>query len=56
MINQVLENDRDEQRKIVKYNHLIANCVIFYNVYHMSIVIQKLIAKKYVIFCKIIIK
>ncbi|MCG8349587.1 MAG: Tn3 family transposase [Chloroflexales bacterium] len=29
-------NDRDVQRKIVKYNHLVANCVIFYNVFAMS--------------------
>ncbi len=29
-------NDRDAQRKIVKYNHLVANCVIFYNVFAMS--------------------
>jgi TnpA family transposase len=30
---QVLEeNDRDEQRKLVKYNHLVANCLIFHNV------------------------
>jgi hypothetical protein len=24
------ENDRDEQRKLIKYNHLVANCLIFY--------------------------
>src|SRR5262245_26554045 len=30
---QILEeNDRDEQRKLVKYNHLVANCLIFHNV------------------------
>lgn len=37
------ENNRAEQRKIIKCNHLIANCVIFYNVYNMSIVIEELI-------------
>lgn len=26
------ENDRDEQRKLIKYNHLVANLVIFHNV------------------------
>lgn len=26
------ENNRDEQRKMIKYNHLVANCVCFYNV------------------------
>jgi TnpA family transposase len=29
-------NDRDEQRKIIKYNHLVANCVIFHNVFSLS--------------------
>lgn len=34
---QVLEeNDRDEQRKLIKYNHLIANCLIFHNVCGMT--------------------
>jgi TnpA family transposase len=28
----VTENCRDEQRKIIKYNHLVANCLIFHNV------------------------
>lgn len=26
------ENDRDEQRKLIKYNHLLANLIIFHNV------------------------
>jgi TnpA family transposase len=30
------ENDRDEQRKLIKYNHLVANCLIFYNVRAMT--------------------
>jgi TnpA family transposase len=30
------ENDRDEQRKLIKYNHLVANCLIFYNVSAMT--------------------
>jgi TnpA family transposase len=30
------ENDRAEQRKIIKYNHLVANCVIFHNVFQLS--------------------
>jgi TnpA family transposase len=37
------ENNRAEQRKVIKYNHLVANCVIFYNVYNMSMAIEKLI-------------
>ena len=29
----ILDNkNRDEQRKLIKYNHLVANCLIFYNV------------------------
>ena len=25
----IAENDRDQQRKLIKYNHLVANCLIF---------------------------
>lgn len=39
----IAQNDRLEQRKVVKYNHLVANCVIFYNVYNISMAIEKLI-------------
>jgi TnpA family transposase len=38
-------NDQDSQRKIVKYNHLVANCVIFYNVFVMSQALAELEAK-----------
>lgn len=38
----ITENDRDEQRKMIKYNHLLANCVIFYNVFAMSRVLRQL--------------
>ena len=31
----ISENNRDEQRKIIKYNHLVSNCIIFYNVFHI---------------------
>jgi TnpA family transposase len=27
----IATNNRDEQRKFIKYNHLIANCIIFYS-------------------------
>jgi TnpA family transposase len=27
----IAENSRDEQRKAIKYNHLVANCLIFHN-------------------------
>ena len=26
----IAENRREEQRKIIKFNHLVANCVILY--------------------------
>lgn len=36
-------NNRDELRKRIKYNHLVANCLIFYNVVEMSRIIRELI-------------
>jgi TnpA family transposase len=50
----IAENNREEQRKIIKYNHLVANAVIFYNVFHMSIILQDLAAKGYTITDRII--
>lgn len=35
-------NDRDEQRKLIKYSHLVANCLIFHNVYSLSRVLHGL--------------
>lgn len=32
----ITTNNRDEQRKVIKYNHLVANCVIFHNVFTLS--------------------
>lgn len=29
----ITENNRENQRKVIKFNHLIANCLIFYNVF-----------------------
>jgi Transposase and inactivated derivatives, TnpA family len=37
------ENNRDEQRKMLKYNHLIANCVCFYNVYTINEILNDLV-------------
>ncbi len=42
-------NNRDEQHKIIKYNHLVANCLIFYNVFEMSRILQELIGEGYAI-------
>ncbi len=41
------ENDRDAQRKIVKYNHLVANLLIFHNVVRMTKIIRELLAEGY---------
>jgi len=43
----ITENNRDEQRKIIKYNHLVANCIIFYNVFSMTKILQELILEGY---------
>jgi TnpA family transposase len=32
----IAENDREKQRKFIKYNHLVSNCLIFYNVFSLS--------------------
>lgn len=38
----IRENDRLEQLKVIKYNHLVANCVIFHNVQAVSTVLDRL--------------
>ncbi|MBK1724955.1 transposase [Thiocystis violacea] len=38
----ITTNDRDEQRKLIKYNHLVANCIIFHNVFSLSRVLHDL--------------
>lgn len=40
-------NNRDEQRKRIKYNHLVANCLILYNVSEMSRILNDLIQEGY---------
>jgi TnpA family transposase len=42
-------NNRDEQRKMIKYNHLVSNCLIFYNVFEMTRILQELISSGYAI-------
>jgi len=41
----IAENDRAEQRKVIKYNHLLANCLIFHNVCMMTRVLHRLRAE-----------
>jgi len=38
----ITHNRRAEQRKCIKFNHLIANCLIFYNVQVISDVLHRL--------------
>jgi TnpA family transposase len=45
----IVANDRDEQRKLIKYSHLVANCLIFHNVSNLTRVLQKLSAAGYTI-------
>jgi TnpA family transposase len=40
-------NNREEQRKLIRYNHLIANCLIFYNVVEISRILQELTVEGY---------
>ena len=43
----ITENSRDEQRKIIKYSHLVANILIFMNVFDQTKVLQDLVAEGY---------
>jgi TnpA family transposase len=38
----IAENSRDAQRKVIKYNHLVANCLIFHNVCALTHVLSQL--------------
>nr|WP_239112715.1 transposase [Halomicronema sp. CCY15110] len=35
-------NSRDEQRKRIQYNHLVANTLIFYNVFELTRILHEL--------------
>jgi TnpA family transposase len=41
----ISSNDRDEQRKRIKYNHLAANCVIFHTACQLTEVVKALLAE-----------
>lgn len=45
----ISENIRHEQRKVIKYNQLVANMVILHNVHGMSRILKELQAKGYVL-------
>ncbi|MCK5924038.1 MAG: Tn3 family transposase, partial [Methylococcales bacterium] len=42
---EIAENLRHEQRKVIKYNHLVANMVILHNVVGMSRVLKQMQAE-----------
>jgi hypothetical protein len=41
----IAENVRDEQRKFIKYNHLVANILTFHNIVSMTKAIDRLRAE-----------
>ena len=45
----IATNNREEQRKFIKYNHLVANCVIFYNVFEISRILNQLLQEGHTI-------
>ncbi len=45
----IRENNRKEQRKVIRYNHLVANLVIFHNVVTMTGIINQLISEGYTV-------
>src|SRR5699024_285515 len=40
-------NDRVKQRNLIKYNHLVSNCPIFYNVFSLSRIIQEYMQERH---------
>lgn len=50
----IRQNNREEQRKIIRYNHLVANLVVFHNVVSMTRVLQELIDEGYAVTPEII--
>ena len=39
----IAENDRDQQRKVIAYNHLVSNCILFRAIRGMTNAIRDLI-------------
>jgi TnpA family transposase len=50
----IRQNNREEQRKIIRYNHLVANLVVFHNVVSMTRALQELVNAGYVVTPEII--
>ena len=38
----ISENDREAQRKIIKYNQLVANCIVFHNVCTVTQILEQM--------------
>ena len=45
----IAENTRDQQRKIIRYGHLVANIIIFMNVFDQSVIMNDLVQEGHVI-------
>jgi hypothetical protein len=45
----IAENSREQQRKIIKYGHLIANALIFMNVYDQSTIMNNMVREGHTI-------
>jgi TnpA family transposase len=45
----IAENTRDQQRKIIRYGHLVVNALIFMNVYDQSVIMSDLVQEVHVI-------
>ncbi|MDC4228314.1 MAG: Tn3 family transposase (plasmid) [Candidatus Manganitrophus sp.] len=43
----ITENDREEQRKAIKYNHLVSNLIIFHTVFSLTQVLDNLVRQGY---------
>jgi len=50
----IRQNNREEQRKIIRYNHLVANLVVFHNVAAMTRGLQDLVDEGYAVTPEII--
>jgi len=49
----IAENTRDQQRKIIRYGHLVENIFIFMNVFDQSVIMSDLVREGYVITKKV---
>jgi hypothetical protein len=50
----IRQNNWEEQRKIIRYNHLVANLVVFHNMVSMTRVLQDVINEGYPVTLEII--